>query len=792
MSGAPVVLPDGRLAGIVVEASPQTRQLFFVAISDVVTHADSFHVQLDRVTGVATVVEVRDARRYRAALAIDSLDESGRPRRVDAQDSLAAFGVKRADTYEHGGFLTYVMRDRDGPTTAADGGLAPGLREVLRAAAQDARSDAVPRVVLVEGSAAAGKSRSAAEAAIAELGARLLLSPIPGPHALQLIRDWPVEDLCDAVIWLDNVERYTEPALGETFRRLLRAGAVVVATIRTERLREMTDTGPLENPAGLTLKDKDVVVKLHWEKNWSATERAAVQVVLETPSAKQAVADGTPLGVWAIAGRQLLEKYEDIQQDDNYPEQGALVRAILDWYRAGHTRGIPRAVLSGLLQEDANPDGYGGAAGYLPSEIDSAIDELAQPLVGVVREGNALLICERTGDGLRIHDYVRDVDATAPREIPRVMWQAATTHATDLEILFGVGYAAYQAGMFDIIEPKFEYLAEQGITAAQANLGVMLHELGRDSEAEAWWRRAAEAGHAGSQVNLGLMLHEVGKDAEAEVWWRRAAEAGQNDAKFNLGLMRHELGKDAEAEVWWRRAAEAGHAGSQNSLGLILQDRGELGKAEAWYRRAADAGHTGAKYNLGLMFDALNKDAEAETWWRRAAEAGQSDAQNSLGVILWRRGEVGEAEVWWRSAAEAGHADAQKKLLVILKQRAEAGDTGAQVDLGLILTEAGRHGQAEVWWRRAAEAGHTGAQYNLGLMLHNRGEVDEAEVWWRRAAKAGQSDAQYDLGVTLYDRGQVDEAEVWWRRAAEAGHTDAQHNLGVILKRRVEAGEAET
>ena len=209
---------------------------------------------------MTTVIEVRDAPRYRTALIRASLEKSGRPRRVDDQDSLAAFGVKHAETDEHGGFLTYVPRDADQSAIAADGRRAPGLRELLRAAAQSPTDvSADRRVVLVEGSSAAGKSRSAAEAAIAELGGRLLLRPIPGPDALQLIRDWPPEELGDAVIWLDDVEMYAEPGLVETFRRLLGAAAVVVATIRTAQLKTMTDTVDLQNPAAHALNDPSLV-----------------------------------------------------------------------------------------------------------------------------------------------------------------------------------------------------------------------------------------------------------------------------------------------------------------------------------------------------------------------------------------------------------------------------------------------------------------------------------------------------------------------------------------------------
>lgn len=92
---------------------------------------------------------------------------------------------------------------------------------------------------------------------------------------------------------------------------------------------------------------------------------------------------------------------------------------------------------------------------------------------------------------MRIHDYIRDADATATSEIPRAMWLAAVTDASDRETVFRVGAAALQAGVFDVAQPKWEVLAEQGDTTAQFNLGVALKKRGDDTEAEAWFRRAA-------------------------------------------------------------------------------------------------------------------------------------------------------------------------------------------------------------------------------------------------------------------------------------------------------------
>jgi TPR repeat protein len=801
MSGAPVVLPepDGRVAAIVSAASAHTRELFVVSLSDVLSDADGFATELERL-GASTVVEHRYAPRYRAALMLETLEASGRPRRVGEQDSLVAFGVKRAETTENGGFLTYVMRDGDkSPESAGDEHIAPGLRDVLREAAQP-HDTTGGRVVLLTGSAAAGKSRSAAEAAIAELGTRTLLRPIPGPNALQDIRQWPTQELRDAVVWLDDVELYAEPGLAETFVRLLGAGAVVVATIRTAELETLTNTGELQNPAGKLLTNSDLVTTIRWKKNWSDTECAEAQDVLKTPAALEAVAAGKPLGVWAVAGPALVEKLRLHQHNDDHPEVAALVRLILDWYRTGYTRGLPRSVAETLFARDDNA--YTGSS-YSIDEIDSAIQELTKPVFGSTRDRNALVVPEDNGEVLRVHDYIRDSDASIPRQIPSEMWSVAQTEASDAD-LDRVIAAAYRARVLDVAIDLITPRAKVGQPGAQFNLGLFLNERGDVDEAEAWYRQAADAGDPRGLNNLGVQFEKrIGLEA-AETWYRQAATAGDVDGQSNLGRVLNDRGDIDEAEIWWRQAASAGQIVAQNNLAALLSQRGDVVEAEIWWRQSAAAGHDNARTNLGALLAERGDFVEAETWYRQAAANGHTDAQFNMGTLLSWQGETVEAEMWYRQAAAASHTGAQNNLGALLldrnepveaekwfRQAAEVGQPAAAFNLGSLLNKRREVGEAEQWWRQAAAAGHTDAQSNLGLLLLQRGESVEAETWCRQAAIAGDAAAQNNLGVLLSQRGDNVEAQAWWRKAAAAGQTSAQSNLDELLSQRSEVVETE-
>ncbi len=92
--------------------------------------------------------------------------------------------------------------------------------------------------------------------------------------------------------------------------------------------------------------------------------------------------------------------------------------------------------------------------------------------------------------------------------------------------------SAYDHGDYAQAARLFAPLAEQGIAAAQFNLGVM-YRYGEGvpqetQEALKWYRKAAEQGLALAQNNLGVMVEHgrgVAKDeAEAVKWYRKASE----------------------------------------------------------------------------------------------------------------------------------------------------------------------------------------------------------------------------------------------------------------------------
>ena len=131
---------------------------------------------------------------------------------------------------------------------------------------------------------------------------------------------------------------------------------------------------------------------------------------------------------------------------------------------------------------------------------------------------------------------------------------------------FDKGVAAAQSGDFATALKELQPLAEQGVAAAQAILGLMYDNgngVPQDHvQAAEWYRKAAKQGNAVAQSNLGEMYFlgdGVPQDfAQAVKWLRKAAEQGNPDAQTNLGWMYQNgdgVSQDyAQAVKWYRKS----------------------------------------------------------------------------------------------------------------------------------------------------------------------------------------------------------------------------------------------
>ncbi len=150
---------------------------------------------------------------------------------------------------------------------------------------------------------------------------------------------------------------------------------------------------------------------------------------------------------------------------------------------------------------------------------------------------------------------------------------------------------------------SFHYTAWADTPAQQFQQGFEATTRGDYHTAFKLWLPLAEQGMAAAQFNLGVM-YEKGRgvkqdDFEAVKWFRKAAEQGMADAQFNLGFM-YDKGRgvkqdDFEAVKWFRKAAEQGHAKAQALLGLeYLLGKGvqfDKSLAKEWFGKACNNGN---------------------------------------------------------------------------------------------------------------------------------------------------------------------------------------------------------
>lgn len=204
------------------------------------------------------------------------------------------------------------------------------------------------------------------------------------------------------------------------------------------------------------------------------------------------------------------------------------------------------------------------------------------------------------------------------------------------------GVAAIERGDYAVAQRLFRPLADQGVAAAQYNLGLM-YDSGRGvlqdpTEAARWYRLAADQGVAEAQYNLGVMYGKgqgvPQNDAEAVKWYRKAADQGLLSAQFNIGNM-----------------YVHGRGGPRNDA-----------EAVKWYRKAADQGHDGAQFNLGLMYSSgrgVPQDyVNAHMWLNLSAAQGAQDAARERDEIarFMTPAQLAEAQKHareWKPAAQS-------------------------------------------------------------------------------------------------------------------------------------------
>lgn len=149
---------------------------------------------------------------------------------------------------------------------------------------------------------------------------------------------------------------------------------------------------------------------------------------------------------------------------------------------------------------------------------------------------------------------------------------------------YELGLNAAFAGDYATAFREFTVAAEEGLSLAQYNLGI-LYFMGQGVEQDFqqafhWTEAAAQQGHINAQYNLGSLFLEGQGTRQNETlgidWFKSAARAGHANAAYALSRMYQEgdpvTANLVEAHAWAALATE-----NQHPEGAALQDELEQG-----------------------------------------------------------------------------------------------------------------------------------------------------------------------------------------------------------------------
>ncbi len=302
-------------------------------------------------------------------------------------------------------------------------------------------------------------------------------------------------------------------------------------------------------------------------------------------------------------------------------------------------------------------------------------------------------------------------------------------------------------------------------------------------------RRAAKAQphSATAQFQLGLVLHQLGRTSEAERCYRAALRLAPDhaDALNNLSVVLEQKGRRDDAEALLRRAVAAHPAAGTLwcNLARLLLDGDRLEAAAAAFERALDLTPVAAiaHYGLGLVRRRQERLGDAETNFRAALARNPAlaDADNELGLVLRRTGRLAEAETCFRRAI-----------------RTQPSLAAAHLNLGTLLLDGDQLDDAEAAFEAAlaARPDWADAHYSLGLVLREQSKLAAAEEAFGRAValEPNHAAALGALGAVLTRRGATEAAEPLLRRAIaiEPQYLQPSHDLALLLWRERREAEA--
>jgi tetratricopeptide (TPR) repeat protein len=311
---------------------------------------------------------------------------------------------------------------------------------------------------------------------------------------------------------------------------------------------------------------------------------------------------------------------------------------------------------------------------------------------------------------------------------------AASAQAPDPEQLFREAFEAQQRGDAALAVRKYEELIRlhPEITAARANLGIVLVSLGRYDEAIAQYRAALKQvpDNPDLRLNLALAYYKKGDFVAAGDVFSSLHEAEPANVRIAtlLGQCYVHLGRDAEVIALLEPLEQADNLDLEWALGSALIRSGRTQEGLQRVERVAQEGHSAEAYMLAAQ---AYLQMGLVTSARRNVDAAKKlnpnlpGLQTLDGIILDYSGDSKQAASAFQEAVRADPNDFQARLRLgaalykarMLKAAREQLDAAVELDPN---SSSARYELARV----------ERAQGDLGAALKNLQIAERQEPGW--------------------------------------------------------------
>jgi cellulose synthase operon protein C len=362
--------------------------------------------------------------------------------------------------------------------------------------------------VLLKGRSRAGKSRTAFEAMANAFPNHLLVVPVDRTSVRQLAAvDPPPYQGRPAVIWLDDLEQYL--GAGGLDAKLLRAWERDPASVRvlaTIRLSEHDRLYSTQGELGKTVREVlDRAEAIMLPTDLTEQERATAERLYPG----ERLVGG--LGEHLAAAPELVRKFEDAEESN--PAGHAILRAAVDWRRAGVDRPVPETDLRALqrlylkhlhpLQQPSEDDFRRGLAWGLQLEHRTA--------ALLIEHHDARSRCFEASDVIVDHVERNQV------AIPAATWNILLDRVGPAD-RNQIGFSAYTRGHPDVAKEAWSQTLKSAhpehAPLAGVNLGELLAGQGDVAGARAAYQQAIDSDHPDlmplAAFNLGELLAKQG------------------------------------------------------------------------------------------------------------------------------------------------------------------------------------------------------------------------------------------------------------------------------------------